>query len=410
MVGRLRTLNVLPVMAGDSIEIDMQGIFKMNPFRRPLQTDVKADVVSFFVPHRHIYGSDWINFLKDGNSSGVTLSTLDPTVAGWNHWYAIPWLGNQPVPLWLIEGYVRIWNRYFRTERQGLAERTVATTTSSGSNARWGWLTASLPALWNVGHDSGSYPTNDTVASAASFELTALAQAAAEYETQLQREWTANYYSDVMKKFGGYATTDADQRPEVLGHSSKWLSGFDVYGTASGNLGEVAGRVETIVGHHVPRKLMPEHGTIWTVAVLRYPPSHEREMHAQVGRLGTTMDYANLTGDPTELEKRKPYDLERRDCFRDSTSTVSLGKIPAGQQWRYQPNIVDRRYDNKNGFPFFRDEPETLQEAVLYPSKKYSSGFASTEFGHWQYQVRNNVRCLRHIGGYGKSLFAGTEM
>ena len=83
MVGRLRTLNVLPVMAGDSIEIDMQGIFKMNPFRRPLQTDVKADVVSFFVPHRHVYGNDWINFLKDGNQSGVTLSTLDPYDRDW---------------------------------------------------------------------------------------------------------------------------------------------------------------------------------------------------------------------------------------------------------------------------------------------------------------------------------------
>src|SRR5438067_1972039 len=65
-IGRLITISTTPVIAGDSFEMDAVGALRLSPLRRGLAIDSTVDIITFYVPHRHVYGEQWIKFMKDG--------------------------------------------------------------------------------------------------------------------------------------------------------------------------------------------------------------------------------------------------------------------------------------------------------------------------------------------------------
>src|SRR5436305_706921 len=69
-IGRLITISTTPVIAGDSFEMDAVGALRLSPLRRGLATDSTVDIFTFYVPHRRVYGEQWIKFMKDGVKIG----------------------------------------------------------------------------------------------------------------------------------------------------------------------------------------------------------------------------------------------------------------------------------------------------------------------------------------------------
>src|SRR5688500_6639320 len=63
---RLITIPTTPVIAGDSFEMHSVGALRLSPLRRGLAIDSTVDIFTFYVPHRHVYGEQWIKFMKDG--------------------------------------------------------------------------------------------------------------------------------------------------------------------------------------------------------------------------------------------------------------------------------------------------------------------------------------------------------
>src|SRR5256886_651356 len=63
-IGRLITISTTPVIAGDSFEMDAVGALRLSPLRRGLAIDSTVDMFSLYVPHRHVYGEQWIKFMK----------------------------------------------------------------------------------------------------------------------------------------------------------------------------------------------------------------------------------------------------------------------------------------------------------------------------------------------------------
>src|SRR5438105_12047479 len=49
-----------------------------SPLRRGLAIDSTVDIFTFYVPHRHVYGEQWIKFMKDGVNALFTINvTID---------------------------------------------------------------------------------------------------------------------------------------------------------------------------------------------------------------------------------------------------------------------------------------------------------------------------------------------
>src|SRR3712207_5386607 len=58
--------------------LNMLGTFSLSPLRRGLAIDSTVDIFTFYVPHRHVYGEQWIKFMKDGVNA-TPLPTVNTT-------------------------------------------------------------------------------------------------------------------------------------------------------------------------------------------------------------------------------------------------------------------------------------------------------------------------------------------
>src|SRR5206468_1251725 len=117
-IGRLITISTTPVMAGDSFEMDAVGALRLSPLRRGLAIDSTVDIFTFYFPHRHVYGEQWIKFMKDGLNA-----TPLPTVNTNGYIDHAAFLGTinpdtNKIPKHLFQGYLNIYNNYFRSEER----------------------------------------------------------------------------------------------------------------------------------------------------------------------------------------------------------------------------------------------------------------------------------------------------
>src|SRR5205823_468428 len=101
-------------IAGDSFEMDAVGALRLSPLRRGLAIDSTVDIFTFYVPHRHVYGEQWIKFMKDG----VNATPL-PTVNTTGYIDHAAFLGTinpdtNKIPKHLFQGYLNIYNNYFK--------------------------------------------------------------------------------------------------------------------------------------------------------------------------------------------------------------------------------------------------------------------------------------------------------
>src|SRR5688500_11619838 len=74
-IGRLITISTTPVIAGDSFEMDAVGALRLSPLRRGVSIDSTVGGFIFYVPHGHVYGQQWVKFMKD-----CVIATPLPTV------------------------------------------------------------------------------------------------------------------------------------------------------------------------------------------------------------------------------------------------------------------------------------------------------------------------------------------
>src|SRR5260370_37771778 len=65
-IGRLFTISTTPVIAGDSFAVTAVGALRLYPLRRGLAIASTVDIFTFCVPHRHVYGEQWVKFIEDG--------------------------------------------------------------------------------------------------------------------------------------------------------------------------------------------------------------------------------------------------------------------------------------------------------------------------------------------------------
>src|SRR5699024_364609 len=114
--------------------------------------------------------------------------------------------------------------------------------------------------------------------------------------TDQERDYFMQRYHDVISSFAGKTSYDADNRPLLVIRSNLWASGYDVDGTDQTSLGQFSGRVQQTYKHSVPRFFVPEHGTMFTLALVRFPPTATKEI--QYLNAKGALTYTDIAGDP----------------------------------------------------------------------------------------------------------------
>lgn len=393
-IGRLKVVSWTPVVAGDSFELDMVGAIRLSPLRRGLAVDSRVDLFTFYVPHRHVYGEQWIKFMK----AGVDAEPLAPVTcsSGWDsaqYLATIP-SSNLKVPKFLHQGYLNIYNNYFKAPWMGdLAYANPSN--MEGEDVRFGVRACNLKTIWTAPLPPGTKTSHSMETEANSIDIMGLQAAYAQLHTKQERDYFMTRYRDIVNEFGGSTSYDADNRPLLVMHSEFWASGYDVDGTDQSSLGQFSGRVQQTFKHSVPRFFCPEHGTMFTLALVRFPPTHEMEMHYLVGK--ENLSYTDLACDPALMANLPPREVNMSQFFHSGNRNTKF-KIAEGQWYRMQPDRVALPYNYLDGFPFYSAIPDDdLEKRVLVNTDNYDEVFQSMQLAHWNMQTKFNCTIYRNM-------------
>lgn len=410
-VGRLQTLQCLPVIAGDSMQIDFIGALRMSPLRRVVSMDAQLKLFAFYIPHRHIY-SNWVDWLKAGFDNDVSLADHNNPAATTGGLGYLPASKRMTMPAWLPNGYNQIWNEYFRIPAQDDTPGEVPTDLDgflTGTDAReYGARIARLPNIFSTG--ATNIPTTQNISTAGdNLSLLDLAEGKAKYTSSIDRDYFAERYRDLIDKVfsGGMVNTDADQRPTLLGTETKWVSGYDVDGTADENLGEYTGKSQCMVKMNLPTRFFQEHGSIWILAALRYPPILAQEAHVLTDA-NHFEDYTFASGDPATQDAQASIELKLGDVtdIGSAPGATTIGYHPNYQYLRQQPNNIHPKFLDTDssgdtlGYPFtdamnFTTGSE-LKECS-YDAYHTPAMFQSQELADWNMVGKLNVHAKRII-------------
>ena len=403
-IGHLQTMACVPIVAGDSVSLNLEGIFRLSPLRRNLVVDCQVDMFAFFVPHRHVYGEDWIDFIKEGKNEAITFTGVTPPES--MDYLGAHYSALEEIPLWVVAGYNRIWNRYFRSPTDFANEKLDDTLPTSITERLNGQLCGFLPKPWSTGVVAGVDASEREVPVVAdTFDIVDLNRVQAEYRTEVDREYFGQRYNDLLNTaFGSTVNTDADERPTLCAHNSWWLSGYDVDGTSDATLGTYSGKSAGIGSLRFKRKFFAEHGALWIMCLPRFPTIHVLERHFLMSEVNPS--YLDIAGDPDLIAAEPPAILEGQQFFRAATAT-DLGTGPFGQWYRYHPSHVHQLYEALDGFTFIDTRIDTQDRAFYITGGEYDDVFQTTQLGHWQGHSRIglNVNCV--VPAARHSLYAG---
>jgi len=407
-LGSLTALKCMPVVAGDSIELDINSVIRLSPLRRQMYLDSLVDLFAFYIPHRHIYGSDWISYVKSGFDESVSLG-VDTQPAVDAQCWGIKVNPSASVPRWISRGMVQIFNRYFRDPSYAAGELAEDYFPNlSVASAHWNW---GLPACHTKQLITA---TNDTTLSTADYRLAlessevnllSLDALKGRLQSEVSRDWFGLRYRDIVNHtWGTTPNTDADQMPTLLGHSKNWLSGMDIAGTDDSTLGSWTSKSQGLFNLRVPYRFIPEHGAIWIMALVRFPYVHANETHYLATKAQPT--YAEICGDPAVISRMAPVTLNANEVLIGSGS-VDLGEIPHSQWYRTSPNFVNGFYSVVAGHPFLTTNPSSRQDAIYIEHDDYDQSFQTYQLKHWNAQTHVGVTVRSFVPPPTRSIFAG---
>src|SRR5471032_2179620 len=198
------------------------------------------------------------------------------------------------IPKHLFQGYLNIYNNYFNAP--WMPDRTEANPNElNQDDARYGLRCCHLKHIWTAPLPPETELSRQMTTSTTSIDIMGLQAAYANLHTDQERDYFMQRYHDVISSFGGKTSYDADNRPLLVMRSNLWASGYDVDGTDQTSLGQFSGRVQQTYKHSVPRFFVPEHRTMFNLALVCFPPTATNEI--QYLNAKGALPYTAIAGD-----------------------------------------------------------------------------------------------------------------
>jgi hypothetical protein len=394
-IGRLQCISRIPVIAGDSFEINSDILVRLNQLRRPLASDVKADVFAFFNPYRYTYGQTWIDAIEQGPRSNPTFPTLTPSDT--QDWL----MARDTFPKHVLSDAIRIYNWYFRDPSfDELDEDTPLTDDGANYGIRvghlksWGTAQAHLPDLADSMYDLDVSGTE--------ISLFDIQSAQSNARQDLYRDFYSSRYTEIMGDLAGAPIHDyADDRPELVFRASEWLSGFDVNGTSGADLGNAVGKAIGKVNFNMPRRFFSEHGSLTLWMVLRMPPVFQDTIQ-YLDDFNRGLEHII----PQPGSNFPPQELFMNDLFNGGSSTNSAGYVPFYEWYREHPSYIHDRFDSDDTGWQFLSRPHYTRD--LIETYDYDDMFQSMKLRHAVSVSLHKVTAFRPIPDQNSSIMGAT--
>jgi len=417
-IGHLQTLACVPVVAGDSMQLNLEAVFRLSPLRRPLYLDATVDLFAFYVPHRHVYGSDWLDFIKQGVDETVTFGSETNNATTEVHCLGTHWEVSAVMADWQVHPYMQIWNRYFKQPGDSDVADNFFNANTDARNF-YGLPCCFPKRVWNTGRiqevdtsDSQYTPTGLGNEANHRIDLIDFAKQQGRYKSELKREWFGQRYADLMNElFGSKISHEVEPYPYLIQRSTSYLSGYETDGTSGDSMGMFQARSVGVANLRFPSRFFNEHGSLWIMALVRFPPLTYWEKHYLAKSDQAEPTYKQIAGDPDMIANEGLIDITGNDLWYKSNDATVLGRQGYGWWYREHPHFVHPDYQIVSGHPFLDYAPITDATAHYYTSDTtmYDDIFSTLQLKHWQCQAHVGLTAKRLIPDPRAPMFAGTR-
>jgi len=425
-IGCLQTIATVPVVAGDSMELNLESVFRLSPLRRPLYLDAMVDLFAFFVPHRHVYSKyqgevdtvgNWLDFIKEGIDEAQTFGTITNNASVETHCLGTHIPVSTAFPKWLGHGYAQIYNRFFKNPGSTDMALTFFNVNTDARNY-YGQLCCFPKRSFNCAMLTTNSDAEDTYTNAGTVndtvvDLVEFAKQQGRYKSELKRDWFGQRYADLMNElFGSKISEEVEPFPYLLARKTSYLSGYETDGTSGDSMGMFQARSVGVADLRFPYKFFDEHGCIWVMALVRFPVIDYNEAHWLTLPEQSEFTYKEIAGDPDIVSKEGAVVVDGEDFWFTSSDNNSMGELPHSWWYREHPNFVHPDYLLTDGHPFLNIAPDasvSTETPKYYTLTMYDYIFSTMQLAHWQCQSHVGLVAKRVVPDPRLNVFAGTN-
>lgn len=389
-IGRVNVLRQQLVAPGEMINAKISGKVMLEALRERETLRINAHLATFLTPVRWL-DSNWTAYLKEGPDSASTPSTTSR-----GNLAAIG-VGAQAASDTIMKFFedapLRIYNEWYK-----FPEDADATTWADD-----GEIAVPLQAAWNrcrytIDPDDGD---DYQVASATNFDVRDLAEVQAKFRSAMERDILSyNRYMELVKEmFNADGSREVDQVPIMVDQTDVGVNPRELPATDAAGLGDWQSIYDFGVDHTINGISAPEHCVLTYCLVMRFAPVIESKNPLAVN----DQSWVDLIGDPEILRNMKPQDVRIKD-IATSTSTTSLGYLPAGWRWRHGWDVIGKNIDIADSFPYMQ---MPTSQANAKDATRVKDAFRSSALGDYICDLEFSEKSKNLHGSALESYFSG---
>ena len=395
-IGRVNCLRQQMLMPGERMNVGINGRVVLETLRERDSLRIHAHLATFLTPLRWLF-SDWPQYVREGPDTLVTLPTFQEADMAKYGIGSSSATATGTYMKWYQDNVLRIHNEWYKhPEDTDLTAVDIDTTD--------GLKAVPLSTAWSRARYSATPDDTDdyTVSSATNFDVRELAEIQARFRGAMKRDVLSfNRWMELVDQTwrGSDPSREVDQVPIMLDQIEVGVNPREMAATDGASLGTWQSMFDFYVDHNINGIVAPEHCLVATMLTIRFAPIVESSMPLATNQ----PDWFEITGDPEYIAAAEPQLVQMRDLF-DTTSSTTVGYLPAGWQWRCNHDVVGYRIDQRDSFPMMRT-PTT--QAECKDATRIVDAFRSQSLGDYLVDLHFNENSVQPIGDSMDSYFSG---
>lgn len=394
-IGRVNCIRQQLISPGEVVNTRIKGNIKLESLRERDSLRIHAHLATFLTPVRWLE-PNWPDFIKEGPAGGISLSF---TGLGNLSLLGIGgWTGQAvQVPTFFVNSYNRIYNEWYKWPEDP---------DISGIPSARGEPGVPVQAAWNRcrydvdPNDSTDYIVDTT---GDNFDVRDLAKIQGQFQTAMDRDVLSyNRYMELLKMmYGEDGSREVDQVPIMVDQTEAGINPKEVAATDGAALGQWQSIFDFNIDHEIRGITFPEHAVLSYMLLVRFSAISEvRHPLAHPDN-----DWATMVLDKDILENSMPEAVNVDRLFTWDNQTP-MGYLPAGWQWRTGHDVIGRRVDARDTFPYMM-VPTTMQEAKN--ASRINPAFRSQALGDYMVDLYFTEKCRSKINTSLESYYSGLD-
>lgn len=391
-IGQILPILRQEIIPGDTWHGHISALLRLKSLAEPVMHPAYLDLYFFYVPHRLVWDG-WEDFITEGTGNPPTIELSNATARALLYGASSDKATDKlTVNALAMRGYNLIWNEFFRDQDFDTeADITAAVTGYATARQMKNIYTAArkVDTQFDVEYDA------DVTGGKATIHASEIRDSLRDLRLAERRAMFGSRYVDVLRSWGIKTNYQWLDRPESLGRARNMVSFSDIPATAPGtnvSVGDLYGHGVVGLRHRFRRRVFPEHGYLWGLAVFRFVPLFDG---------GTTKDSGKKNREEywaPEFEMQSPEQLALSQVAAGADGTTP-GILPKFEEYRRAPSILAGQFKQKYFAPTTSAKTGAATWRYQINPSDYDVLFNDTTGTnpHFQMHVHNTLKAIRQV-------------